>query len=416
MEVLAVGMALDTNGQKYRYAEAAKRWGRDPDVLRALIAGKDDLAGIGGRYAAASADAEGLVIRSAHKAEAYFEFPYDIKWSPRTDGEVRRLAAEADVLHLTNDVKPYFWLRQARVRKPALLHHHGTLFRNNPERLLSEARRLHLVQAVSTIDLLRFAPDELEWLPAAYDLDALEAIRTTYRRPPDGRVLVASAPTNREIKSTDALEAAVRQLQEEGLPVDLLLITGRTWAECLPAKARADIYFDQVKLGYGCNAIEAWGMDMPVIAGADDWTLAAMRREFGSEALPFMVATETSIADALRALVVSAPQRRHYAERGLAHARRFHAEKPALIRLAKLYRRAIRRMAERPADASVEDEFPLTPGTFRTSRPRTHVVLGNQTITLREGVDVVIATPRTAQRMRRVARYQPEHGISEVFV
>ena len=162
VKVLAVGMALDTNGQKYRYAEAARKWGEDPDVLRALAAGHESLAGVPDRYAAASADHPGLAIRSAHKAAAYFDFPFDIRWSARTDREVFQLAAEADVIHLTNDVKAYFWLRQAKARKPAVLHHHGTLFRNNPERLLAEARRLHFVQAVSTHDLLRFAPDELD--------------------------------------------------------------------------------------------------------------------------------------------------------------------------------------------------------------------------------------------------------------
>jgi hypothetical protein len=408
-------MALDTNGQKSRYAEAARKWGNDPGILRALYAGFEDLAGVGGRYVAASADAPGLSIRSAHRAAAYFDFPYDIRWSGRTDREVFKLAADADVIHLTNDVKAYFWLRQAKARKPAVLHHHGTLFRNNPGRLLVEARRLHMVQAVSTIDLLRFAPDELKWLPTCYDLDELARLREANRRPADGRVRIVSAPTNREIKSTDALEAAVRELQAEGLPVDLVIVQGKTWAECLAVKATADIYFDQVQLGYGCNAIEAWGLGIPVVAGADDWTLDAMRREFGTKALPFMVATETSIADALRALVVSESQRKAYAARGLKHAQKFHAEKPVLERLATIYREAIDKMAERPTEMPPEEEFPYTPGTFRTVNPKAVVSLKNQTYVLRDGVDLAIPAPGLAQQMRRIARYNPQHGISEVL-
>ena len=136
MDVLAVGMSLDTNGQKYRYAEAARKWGRDPDVLKALSAGYEDLAGVSGRYAEASADAPGLAIRSAHKAAAYFDFPYDIRWSKRTEAEVQQLAAQCDVVHLTNDVRAYFWLRMAKMRKPGIIHHHGTLFRSQTSRLL----------------------------------------------------------------------------------------------------------------------------------------------------------------------------------------------------------------------------------------------------------------------------------------
>jgi glycosyltransferase involved in cell wall biosynthesis len=411
-----VGMALDTNGQKFRFVEAARKWGNDPDVVRALIAGHEDLAGVAARFAAASADPDsGLSIRSAHKAAAYFDFPYDIKWQPRTDAEVRKLAAEADVLHLTNEVKAYFWLHQKH--KPAVLHHHGTLFRNNPggarERMQTYARRLGLVQVVSTHDLLRFAPDELQWLPTCYDLDALEAIRSSYRRPDDGRVRVVSAPTNREIKSTDKLEAAVRALQAEGLPVDLVLVQNKTNRECLEIKATADVYFDQVGLGYGVNAVEAWGMGLPVIAGADDWTLDAMRRDFG-RTLPFMVATEDTIADAIRALVVSESQRRQYAKRGRAHAAKFHAEKPALIRLAKLYAEAVERKAAVPLPDATMGDHKLVAGTFRSRHPRLTVRVGNQSYRFRENEDVVIDAPHLAQKMRALAEASPKLDIFEV--
>ena len=155
-------------------------------------------------------------------------------------------------------------------------------------------------------------------------------------------------------------------------------------------------------------------MGIPVVAGADDWTLDAMRREFGTRTLPFMVATETSIADALRTLVVSEAQRKTYAARGRKHVEKFHAEKPVLLRLVKLYREAIAKMAERPAEIPPEEEFPYAPGTFRTTKPRALVAVKNQPYTFREGVDVVIAAPGHAQAMRRIARYQPQHGISEV--
>ena len=112
-------------------------------------------------------------------------------------------------------------------------------------------------------------------------------------------VRIAHAPTNRAIKSTDALIAVVEAFRAEGLPVELDLIEQVTLGECLARKAAADIYFDQVILGYGCNAIEAWGMGIPVIAGADPWTLERMRREFDGR-LPFLVATEETIADVLR--------------------------------------------------------------------------------------------------------------------
>jgi hypothetical protein len=413
MKVLRVGTALDTNGQGYRFHKAAERWGDDPSVLQALIVGLYDPADVGGRFREAAAKIGGLSIRSAHSSEAYFQFPRDIHWTRATHLEVQELADQCDVIHLNNSDMAYRKLRMPKIRKPAVLHHHGTLFRNSPAPLLSAAKRFHMLQAVSTIDLQRVAPDILHWLPTAYDLDEMARIREGHKRPDDGMVRVVSFPTNREIKSTDALQAAVRSLQAEGLPVELVLVSGKPWAESLAVKATADIYFDQVGLGYGCNAVEAWGMGIPVIAGADDWTLARMRKEWNTRTLPFHVATETTIADAIRQLVQSPDLRATVAARGAKHAAKYHAEKPALARLAELYGMAIRKMQAAPPPVDVE-EFPVTPGTFRTELPRLRIHVSNQTYTFVDGM-LTIDNPHMAQRMRRLAYANPRHQISEVL-
>lgn len=333
MDALVLSYALDTNGQNTRFVRAAEKWGSDPSVLKALAIGDYDPANVAGRFGEAADHVGGIVIRSAHKAEAYFEFPRDILWDRTTDAEVRRLANEADVIHLNNNWRAYKLLH---LRKPALLHHHGSLFRNNPGVLLNVAKAYRFVQAVSTHDLLRYSPD-LEWLPTAYDIDALREFGEANRREPDGRIRVVSAPTNRAYKSTDLLEKAVAKLQKKGLPVDLVLIEGKTWAECMSVKATADIYFDQVILGYGCNAVEAWGMGIPVIAGADPWTLDRMRQDFP---LPFYESTEDTIGEAIEALM-DPMLRAKYAGKGFEHVETWHAEKPALTKLVELYVRAI---------------------------------------------------------------------------
>lgn len=151
-------------------------------------------------------------------------------------------------------------------------------------------------------------------------------------------IRIAHAPTNREVKSTTHLLDAVERLKGEGYPVELDLIEEVPWAECLERKAKADIYFDQVKLGYGNNAIEAWGMGIPVIAGAQDATLEEMARRF--DGLPFYSATEDTIYDAVKALVEDEGLRQQYAAKGQAHARRFHDEKVVVDQLKGLYRRA----------------------------------------------------------------------------
>jgi hypothetical protein len=155
----------------------------------------------------------------------------------------------------------------------------------------------------------------------------------------------------RSLKSTEALIDAVLALKDEGLAVELDLIERTTWAECLRRKATADIYFDQLYLGYGCNAIEAWGMGLPVIAGLDpdraaevnhpipETTRARMLHEWGS--MPFYETTEAALLDSLRDLVKSAELRAEWALRGMAHVARFHGQLPALERLIEMYQRTV---------------------------------------------------------------------------
>lgn len=351
MKALIVSAWIDTNGQNARFKRAADRFGNDPDVISALVAGIGvDPAGVMGRFQLAAEKLGTLNIRSAHRAEAYFGYPADLAWTHSNRMLVRQLAKQADILHLNNSDKPYALLH---VYKPVLLHHHGTALRGNPlgdgyawnYDLLHRAEKMRWAHAVSTVDLMKPAPEILHWLPSAYDVDELEQIGRANRREPDGKIIVATAPWSLESgakwKSTPPFVAAIEQLQSEGLPVEAMVITGKPWAECLVMKAGADIYFDQVILGYGCNAIEAWGMGLPVIAGADEWTLAQMHKEYNGPP-PFYPATVETIADAIRALAKSSDLRKEWAAKGMAHIRRFHDEKPALARLAELYAEAIK--------------------------------------------------------------------------
>lgn len=341
MDAVILSNGLDTNGQNFRYVEAARKHGAD--VLTVLAIGKSDPAGIVGRYKDAADKGDELRIRSASRAKyEYLQFPMDIYWDRHAERQIKELAAAADVIHLNNSEMAY---RRLGLRgKPALLHHHGSLFRSNPQRMLNLAARMRWEQAVSTIDLTKPAPDILTWLPTAYDIDGLQARS-------DGNtnetVRIAHAPTNRDLKYTAVFLEATRQLAEEGLPIDVDLIEGTTWAECMERKSRADILYDQMAFGYGCNAVEAWGMGIPVVAGADDpWVLEQMEARW-TPGIPFVTADPSSLKSVLRRLVESADLRRYWADVGLAHVRKYHDEKPALTVLVELYHKAITRYAGR---------------------------------------------------------------------
>jgi nucleotide-binding universal stress UspA family protein len=404
VDALIVSAALDTNGQNQRYVRASEKWGTDEGVLKALSVGEYDPASVVGRFQAAADKYGELKIRSVHRAtHIYQQMPADIEWTRTNDSMIRDLADEADIIHLNNSWRPWQKLRFSR-RKPMLLHHHGSLFRQQTKDLLNWAYRNHAVQAVSTVDLLRVAPQNLHWLPTAYDVGWLQEFGKAHREP-NGRILVVSAPTNRQYKSTALLEAAVAQLQGDGLPVDLLIIEGKPWAECMALKASADIYFDQVILGYGCNAVEAWGMGIPVIAGADEWTLAKMREVYGSEELPFYEATEDTIGAAIADLAQHPRKRAAYAKRGLAHVRKFHDERPALTRLAQLYHMAIE-WSEKEAPAIQPVLI-----TFRAAVPQ--VRAAGRFVTFTDGI-YSTDNPYLATALRLLAQRYPRYGIEEV--
>jgi hypothetical protein len=206
-------------------------------------------------------------------------------------------------------------------------------------------------------------------------------------------------------KSTAALTAAVERARAKGADIEVQVVTGLPWLEAMKVKASADIYFDQVKLGYGCNAVEAWGMGIPVIAGADSWTLAKMREVYGSETLPFYEASEESIEYALLDLASSKMKRTTYAKRGMAHVRKFHDEKPAITRLAELYSMAIRH------EVNTYVEVDIPPATFRADVAQLRI--GGRYITFSNGM-VVVDNPHIATRLRVMAMRYPKYGIEEV--
>ncbi len=401
MEALIVSSNQDTNGQNARYVEAAKKHGDDVHVLNALAVGNFDPAGVVERFRIAGDKYGTLKIRSAHKnPNAYTDFPVDIEWTNWNHRDIVELAKAADVIHLNNSWRP---LLSIRVEKPMLMHHHGTLFRNDPGTLMAKARQIKAVQAVSTFDLRRPDPDQLHWLPTAYDLDVLMAIRDDHFRPNDGRVRIVHAPTTKDGKNTSTLEQAVRELVAEGLPIDLIVVRGVSNAECLRIKATADIVFDQLAWGYGCNAVEAWGMGIPVISGADAWTTNLMKQEWGG--LPYANAKIATLKDVVRRMVESADMRAEWAAHGRAHFMRFHDDVAALGRLAELYHKAMKR--------HVAERLPVEPVTFISKRTQ-RIGAFDVYVLLEEGKETVVTDPWLVKRLRLFAKTRPSTGIIEL--
>jgi hypothetical protein len=284
-----------------------------------------DTGGVSAAIGRAFHGVSGWQFRAMIATRNYIDYPVDLEWS---QAAVAEWWTWADLIHLHHNLRQYRRLKHFPPR-PLVLQFHGTGFRERPRPLLADMRRHKALGLVSTLDLWLLSPRDLEWLPCP--------VKVQPRQPETEMVRIAHAPTDRGIKSTQAFLEATNQLQAEGHRIEVDLIEGVTWAECLARKAKADVYFDQVKLGYGNNAIEAWGMGIPVIAGAQPATLEEMESRFGL--LPFYTADEATIYHALKAML-DPSLRDEYAQRGLEHVRRFHDERVVVEQLKDIYRRA----------------------------------------------------------------------------
>jgi hypothetical protein len=208
------------------------------------------------------------------------------------------------------------------------------MFRNYPERWY-QGTDLGARQIVSTVDLLLSVPEghAARWMPQVVDTARLEALRTACRPEDGARVVITHAPTNHMIKGTRYVVAARRALRKRA---DVIIIEGKPHLICLVMKASSHIFVDQLLLGYGNNAIEAWAMDLPVIAGATPAILAKMDQEYGGQ-LPFLLASRETLLDRLLDLIDDPELRAAWAATGRDHVRRWHEPDAWAARAREIY-------------------------------------------------------------------------------
>lgn len=296
-----------------------------------VICPRSDLAGTGIGIKQAFDRYSDIKVRQIRRQAKFYAYPHDAEWA-----DYDELVRDADLIHvmeIPEAIPP---------GKKAVLHHHGSYFRSNREHILREQARRRAVGICSTLDL--YLQEAGEWIGSPYDLEWLSGFRDRQEI-----LTVAHAGTELDSKSTGVFLDAAKRLSKE-IPLEVLHITGMSWLDCLRVKGRADIYFDQILTGYGNNAVEAWGMGIPVISGIEpkearrrghfisDATPEEMERRWSG--LPFVRADEGTIYDALR-LLADPLERVRWGSRGALHAARFHDQQVVVRQLEGVYRRAL---------------------------------------------------------------------------
>ena len=148
--------------------------------------------------------------------------------------------------------------------------------RNRPR-----ARELALRHAdgifVSTPDLMEFVPGA-RLMPQPIDLERFDTLLNGIggtaapgRPGVDRPVRIAHAPSNRTIKGTAHIEAAVERLRRRGINLELVLIENQTYANAMATTATCDLGVDKVLVGaYGQCAVEMMALGKPTLCHIRD--------------------------------------------------------------------------------------------------------------------------------------------------
>lgn len=159
----------------------------------------------------------------------------------------------------------------------------------------------------------------------------------------NGEVLIAHAPNNRKTKGTIYLQQAIKELQNEGLKIKLLLLENITNEDVRKSIREADVLAEQFILpGYGINGVEGMASGMPVMSNLDnEFYTRIFRRESFLDECPILSTTPETLKSHLRLLVENPELRR---EMGLASRRyveKYHSEQTARYVFGSIFNKVL---------------------------------------------------------------------------
>lgn len=166
--------------------------------------------------------------------------------------------------------------------------------------LRSINRNIPIIYAVNP-DLLTTLPNRARWLGYSH-CDPLT--HPAQRWPGETRPLrLLHMPTNRAVKGTAELVAAVERLRNDGHQVELTLVEGRHNTQALAELQSHHVLVDQLRVGwYGGVAVEAMLAGRPVVCYINEVDLSLVPKEL-ADSLPIVRATPNTIEMTLRYLL-----------------------------------------------------------------------------------------------------------------
>ncbi len=149
-----------------------------------------------------------------------------------------------------------------------------------------------------------------------------------------GPLRVVHAPNHREFKGTRFLEAAVADLQAEGVPIELVMVEKLSNREALDVYRTADVIFDQCLIGFhGYFALEAMALGKPVMC----YIRKPEQYLLEPQECPIINTHVDTLREDLRRLAYLRDQLVAIGQRGRAYVERYYSRAAFAARLRRAY-------------------------------------------------------------------------------
>ncbi|CAB3650635.1 hypothetical protein LMG26788_02849 [Achromobacter pulmonis] len=196
-------------------------------------------------------------------------------------------------------------------------------------------------------DLLRVLPARAEFVP--YSHIFLEEWSPHYTQGEPRSLRIAHAPSNRQVKGTDHILAALESLRKRGFEFELILVEGMSHAQARQQYERADVLVDQLFAGwYGGLAVELMALGKPVLSYIRQEDLSLLPPDMVRD-LPVLQITATTVEQALeRVMRMPRAELVAWARRSRAYVERWHDPHAIARKIKADYEEALARRRASP--------------------------------------------------------------------
>ena len=227
---------------------------------------------------------------------------------------------DARILKMANDMNPHFY------RKNDIFHDFFIKMRH-------KAWSKNIKYCATNPEMAFYAEPYFEKVFSFRQPVNLDNIKLRYPSKDNTCPLLLHIPTESQVKGTDSIIEAVRNLKERGLNFSFRTVRGLSQAEVYEEMEKCDVYIDELKCGdIGVTAVEAMAAGKPTVS----WILPAVLERYPSD-FPIVTANPDTIENVLASLIDSAETRNLIGKRSRSYVEKHHDIKIVVEDLMKIY-------------------------------------------------------------------------------